>query len=125
MTAWRTDGRAVERIELIDPEELATRVNGAAPPVVLDVRNDSEYAGEHIPGSLHIPYGDIAKRVDELPRDRPIAAICRGGKRSGLAVSILQREGFTDVIHVGKGVGAWRNGGHPVETGAASPVSSA
>jgi hydroxyacylglutathione hydrolase len=125
MTAWRTDGRAVERIELIDPEELATRVNGAAPPVVLDVRNDSEYAAEHIPGSLHIPYGDITKRVDELPRDRTIAAICRGGKRSGLAASILQREGFSDVIHVGKGVGAWRNGGHPVESGAASPVGSA
>ena len=117
MTAWRTDGRAVERIELIDPEELATRVGSAEPPVVLDVRNDSEYATEHIPGSLHIPYGDIAARVEELPRDRTIAAICRGGKRSGLAASILQREGFADVIHVGKGVGAWRNGGHPVESG--------
>ena len=124
MTAWRTDGRAVERIELIDPEELATRVNGAAPPVVLDVRNGSEYAGEHIPGSLHIPYGDLAGRLDELPRDRTIAAICRGGKRSGLAASILQREGFADVIHVGKGVGAWRAAGNPVETGTAKIPSS-
>ena len=34
-------------------------------------------------------------------------------------------EGFGDVVHVGKGVGAWRNGGHPVESGAASPVGSA
>ena len=85
---------AVERIELIDPSELARRVGAPEAPLVLDVRNDSEYAGEHIPGSLHIPYGDLAERVDELPRDRPIAAICRGGKRSGLAASILQREGF-------------------------------
>ena len=83
------------------------------------MRNDSEYAGEHIPGSLHIPYGDLAARLDELPRDRPIATICRGGKRSGLAASILQREGFADVVHVGKGVGAWRDGGHPVQSGAA------
>jgi len=123
MTAWRLDGRPIERIELIDPEELARRVDGPEAPVVLDVRNDSEYAAEHIPDSLHIPYGDIAARVDELPRDRQIAAICRGGKRSGLAASILQREGFADVIHVGKGVGAWRAAGNPVESGAPAPVS--
>jgi hydroxyacylglutathione hydrolase len=117
MTAWRTDGRPVMRIELIDPAELMTRVEGPGAPVVLDVRNASEYRGEHIPGSLHIPYGDIGQRLAELPRERPIAAICRGGKRSGLAASILQREGFDDVIHVGKGVGAWRAAGGPVESG--------
>jgi hydroxyacylglutathione hydrolase len=125
MTAWRIDGRPVERIELIDPVELARRVgDGTEGPVVLDVRNDSEYAAEHIPDSLHIPYGDIAARVHELPRDRQIAAICRGGKRSGLAASILQREGFADVIHVGKGVGAWRAAGNQVESGAAPKPSA-
>src|SRR5215212_237499 len=118
MTAWRTEERPVHRIELIDPDELARRVDGDDGPVILDVRNASEYAGEHIPGSLHIPYGDLAGRLDELPRDRPVATICRGGKRSGLAASILQRAGFEDVIHVGKGVGVWREGGHPVQSGA-------
>jgi hydroxyacylglutathione hydrolase len=124
MTAWRTEERAVSKIELIDPDELARRVEGPGAPLILDVRNDAEYAGEHIPGSLHIPYGDVADRCDELPRDRPIAAICRGGKRSGLAASILQREGFADVVHVGQGVGVWRDGGHPVRSGArdASPA---
>ncbi len=124
MTAWRMEERPVQRIELIDPDELATRVKGPEPPLVLDVRNAAEYAGEHIPGSLHIPYGEIAHRCDELPRDRQIAAICRGGKRSGLAASILQREGFADVVHVGQGVGVWRDGGHAVESGApaASPA---
>jgi hydroxyacylglutathione hydrolase len=117
MTAWRMEERPVQRIELIDPNELASRVAGAQPPLILDVRNAAEYAGEHIPGSLHIPYGDLADRCDELPRDRAIAAICRGGKRSGLAASILQREGFAEVVHVGQGVGAWRNGGHPVQSG--------
>ncbi|HKO38873.1 MAG TPA: MBL fold metallo-hydrolase [Solirubrobacterales bacterium] len=117
MTAWRTEERPIHRIELIDPDELARRVDGETGPVILDVRNSSEYASEHIPGSLHIPYGDLASRLDELPRDRPIATICRGGKRSGLAASILQRGGFEDVIHVGKGVGVWRAGGHPVKTG--------
>ncbi len=118
MTAWRIEERPVQRIELIDPDELAKRVEGPEPPLVLDVRNASEYAGEHIPGSLHIPYGELAARLDELPRERPIATICRGGKRSGLGASILQREGFADVVHVGQGVGAWRQAGHPVESGA-------
>ncbi|HSK50445.1 MAG TPA: MBL fold metallo-hydrolase [Solirubrobacterales bacterium] len=117
MTAWRMESRPVERIELIDPDELAARVDGPEPPLVLDVRNDAEYASEHIPGSLHIPYGELAERSGELPRERPIATICRGGKRSGLAASILQRQGFAEVVHVGQGVGTWREGGHPVETG--------
>jgi hydroxyacylglutathione hydrolase len=121
MTAWRTEERGISKIELIDPDELARRVDGDQAPLVLDVRNATEYASEHIPGSLHIPYGDLAGRFDELPRDRPIAAICRGGKRSGLAASILQREGFADVIHVGQGVGVWRDGGHPVQGGIATP----
>ncbi len=118
MTAWRTEERAVERIELIDPEELARRVDGSEPPLILDVRNAAEYAGEHIPGSVHIPYGDLSERIGEVPRDRPVATICRGGKRSGLAASILQREGFADVVHVGQGVGVWRQAGHPVQSGA-------
>jgi glyoxylase-like metal-dependent hydrolase (beta-lactamase superfamily II)/rhodanese-related sulfurtransferase len=121
MTAWRTEERTVCKIELIDPDELARRAEAPEPPLILDVRNAAEYAGEHIPGSLHIPYGDLAGRIDELPRERTIATICRGGKRSGLAASILQREGFDDVVHVGQGVGTWRNGGHPVESGAAAP----
>jgi hydroxyacylglutathione hydrolase len=106
MTAWRTEERPVQRIELIDPEELARRLGGSSPPLVLDVRNATEYAAEHIPGSLHIPYGELGDRLEELPRERQIATICRGGKRSGLAASILQREGFEDVVHVGQGVRA-------------------
>ena len=78
MTAWRTEERPVERIELIDPEELARRLTGSEPPLVLDVRNDAEYAAEHIPASTHIPYAELAGRHDELPRERPIATICRG-----------------------------------------------
>jgi hydroxyacylglutathione hydrolase len=124
MTAWRTEERPVHRIELIETEELARRVGGDSGPVILDVRNASEYEGEHIPGSLHVPYGELARRFEELPRDRQIATICRGGKRSGLAASILQRAGF-DVVHVNKGVPAWRAGGHPVESGSASTPSAA
>src|SRR3954453_14422241 len=115
MTAWRSEGRAVRRIELIDPDELATRLDGDD-LVVLDVRDDDEFEEFHIPGSVHLPYGELPDRQGELPRDRAIAAICSGGKRSGLAASILQREGFERVVHVANGGGGpWPRSGPPVE----------
>jgi hydroxyacylglutathione hydrolase len=118
MSAWRSDGRPVARIEMIDPEGLAERLRGADSLVVLDVREADEFAAAHIPGSLHIPYGELPARLAELPKDRAIATICSGGKRSGLAASILQREGFEQVLHVAAGgVGSWRQSGHPVGTG--------
>jgi hydroxyacylglutathione hydrolase len=118
MTAWRSESREVKRIELIDTAELAGQLSNGVPPLVLDVRDDDEYAEGHIPGSVHIPYADLPERLSELPRDRTVAAICSGGKRSGLAASILQREGFDHVIHIGHGgVGTWRREGHPIESG--------
>lgn len=116
MSAWRAEERPVARIEPIGPEQLAELLEGEDPPFVLDVRRAGEFAEGHIAGSLHIPYGELARRLDELPRDRAIATICKGGKRSGLAASVLQREGF-ETIHVARGgVGTWRGEGRPVES---------
>jgi hydroxyacylglutathione hydrolase len=118
MSAWRAEERPVARIEPIGPDGLAVLLADGGPPLVLDVRDASEYAEGHIAGSLHIPYGELARRLDELPRDRTLATICKGGKRSGLAASVLQREGF-ETIHVARGgVGTWRAEGRAVETGA-------
>lgn len=118
MTAWRAEERDVQRIETLDVGGLARCLDGDGGPAVLDVRGAEEFAAGHIPGSLHVPYEQLGERLPELPRDRPIAAICKAGKRSGLAASILQREGFDDVMHVSRGgVGAWRAAGHPIETG--------
>jgi hydroxyacylglutathione hydrolase len=118
MTAWRSEERPVKRLELIDPDVLAERLGSDIGIVVLDVRDDDEFAEAHIPGSVHVPYGHLIARLAELPRDRVIATVCSGGKRSGLAASLLQREGYGSVIHVGHGgVGTWERGGHPVESG--------
>lgn len=118
MTAWRSESRPVQRIELIDAERLSRRIDENSGVLVLDVRDADEYAEAHIPGSVHIPYGELAERAGELPRDRQVAAICSHGKRSGLAASLLQRQGFDDVVHVALGgVGDWQRQGRPIETG--------
>jgi hydroxyacylglutathione hydrolase len=118
MSAWRAEERPVARIEPIGPARLAELLVAEDPPLVLDVRGAGEYADGHIAGSLHIPYGELAGRLGELPRDRALATICKGGKRSGLAASVLQREGF-ETIHVARGgVGTWVAEGRPVESGA-------
>ncbi|MQA73898.1 MAG: MBL fold metallo-hydrolase [Solirubrobacterales bacterium] len=118
MTAWRSEQRPVARIETVDPEGLADRLADGTRTLVLDVRRADEFADGHIPGSLHIPYSELRRRLDELPRDRPIAAICSGGKRSGLAASILKREGYEQVVRVaGGGVGTWRRRGYPTDSG--------
>jgi hydroxyacylglutathione hydrolase len=117
MSAWRAEERPVQRIEPIDPQQLAERLDGDEPPVVLDVRRHSEFEDGHIPDSLHIPFSDLPQRLGELPRDSAIATICKGGARSGLAASVLQREGFDPVLHVARGgVGTWRQEGRPVES---------
>ncbi|HEU4945119.1 MAG TPA: rhodanese-like domain-containing protein, partial [Solirubrobacterales bacterium] len=127
MSAWRAEERPVQRIEAVGPKELAARLDGAGPatgggadlPLVLDVRRPGEFDAGHIPGSLHIPFGDLPRRLHELPRERTIATICKAGARSGLAASILQREGFESVIHVARGgVAGWQAEGRAVETAA-------
>jgi rhodanese-related sulfurtransferase len=116
MTSWRSEERPVERIEVADPEALAERMEADPDVVVLDVRDRDEYEAGHIPGSVHIPYAELADRLGEVPAGRTVATVCSGGKRSGLAASILQRKGIGPLLHVAHGgVGTWRRLGRPIE----------
>ncbi len=119
MTAWRSEERPVQRIPMVHPRDLADRMRAADPEIlVLDVRDHHEFEEGHIPGAKLVPYPELLDRLDELPRDRPIATVCSGGKRSGLAASILQREGFTEVLHVAPGgVSTWSREGNPLTRG--------
>ncbi len=82
---------------------------------LLDVREDSEWDEYHVPGTTHIPLGELAARVDELPRDRQIVVVCRSGNRSQEGRDILLNAGFTQVTSMDDGLKTWRSRGYPIE----------
>jgi rhodanese-related sulfurtransferase len=112
MKAWEAAGLPVADARLVDAAEArAAAVEGAT---VLDVRERDEYAAGHVPEAVHIPLGELAARVDELPADRPVVAYCGHGERSGTALSILERAGRGELLNLDGGIGAWQEGGLPV-----------
>lgn len=84
---------------------------------VLDVRPHSEYATGHLPYAQSMPLEELKKRLDELPRDKPVVAYCRGPfcLMAVEAVELLKERGF-QAIRFEDGVAEWRAHGLPVET---------
>jgi glyoxylase-like metal-dependent hydrolase (beta-lactamase superfamily II)/rhodanese-related sulfurtransferase len=92
-------------------QEVRDRSSNAA---LVDVREPVEFAGGHVPGAVNVPQADLASRLDEIPRDRPIFVICQGGFRSLRAAQFLCQRGFSDVASVKGGTEAWRTSGGEV-----------
>jgi len=84
---------------------------GSTDAVVVDVREPEEFASGHVPGAINLPQADLATRLDEVPRDRPVFLICQGGFRSLRAAQFLSQRGFADVASVNGGTEAWRAAG--------------
>jgi rhodanese-related sulfurtransferase len=82
---------------------------------LLDVREQSEWDDYHAPQATLIPLGELASRVDELPRDRDIVVICNSGNRSQEGRDILLDAGFERVTSSAGGIIAWAKAGYPTE----------
>ena len=85
--------------------------------LILDVRENSEFADGHIGKAKHIPLGSVGKRLNELEkfRDRPIVVVCRSGNRSSSACRTLRKAGFQNVSNLDGGMIAWDQAGLPKE----------
>jgi rhodanese-related sulfurtransferase len=81
--------------------------------LLLDVREPAEYAAVHAANAKLIPLGEVAQRLKEIEayKDKPVAVICRSGRRSAQAVAILQEAGFTQAVNVQGGTNAWEQAG--------------
>jgi rhodanese-related sulfurtransferase len=94
------------------PGELLDALEGAAPqagkPAVIDVRTAREWKAGHLEGAIHIPVDEVRARLDEVPKDSPLAVHCAGGYRSYVAQRILLNRGYKDVRNVLGGYGMIR-----------------
>jgi rhodanese-related sulfurtransferase len=103
----------VPATEIDDLERLGAQV--------VDVREPVEFAEGHVPGAINVPQAELAARIGELRRDRPLALICRSGSRSLRAAQFLRQMGYQQVSNVGGGTEAWERAGKPMERGSVTP----
>jgi rhodanese-related sulfurtransferase len=110
---------AKTRVRETNVEEVKTRMDRGEKFVLVDVREESEFAKDHLPGSIHLGKGiierDIEARVPELNTE--LVLYCGGGFRSALAADNLQKMGYTDVISMDGGIRDWRERGYPLTKG--------
>lgn len=100
----------------IEPAEAGEKLKSANPPFLLDVREPGEFKQGHIEGAKLIPLGDLARRLNELPKDREILCVCRSGARSGIAARQLEGAGF-NTLNLRGGMIGWQQSGLPVKRG--------
>ena len=116
--AWKSAGLPTESAKGIDLETLKDLASQDNAPIILDVRQRSEYHAGHIKGALNIELGELQEHLDGLPRGIPLITVCAAGMRASMAGSILQRDGRNNVqVLAEAGTGAWIAQGYPSATG--------
>lgn len=101
--------------EVSAADVLKMRKNGED-AVILDVREQNEWNLGHIPGAKFLPRGHLESRVEGVAsRDRKVVVYCARGNRSAFAADTLQQMGYTDVVSMAGGWGAWVAAGGDVE----------
>ena len=109
---------ARSRVKETTVDEVKRRMDaGDRGFVLVDVREESEWATGHIPGATHLGKGVIERDIEQKVPDtsQEIILYCGGGYRSALTADNLQKMGYTNVISMDGGWRGWREAGHPVE----------
>jgi hydroxyacylglutathione hydrolase len=114
--SWGDAGFPIEAIEQVSVAQLKEQMANTDLQIV-DVRRPTEYVSGHVPRALNAPLASLDKSLGPLPlkKDKCTAVICAGGYRSSAAASLLQQQGFSNLLNVSGGTGAWINAGYPVE----------
>ena len=109
--AWARE-YPVETVQTISVPELRERVNEFT---VVDVRQKSEWDAGHIPSAVHFEGGRIAWEQPPFTRDQPVVVQCASGNRSMVAISVLQRRGFQNLIQLEGGINQWKKHGFDIK----------
>jgi rhodanese-related sulfurtransferase len=112
------------RIRECSVSDLHTRVVAGPAPIVIDVREESEFAAGHVPGAIHLSKGIIERDIEERFPDpkTELFLICGGGFRSALAADNLRKMGYLNIVSVDGGWRGWTGAGYPIEN--PSPMRS-
>lgn len=115
MLLWPMLRRGALGIPDVSPAEAVALINREH-AVVLDVREDAEFAAGHITAARHIPLGQLQSRLGELAklRDKPIVVQCQGGVRSASACAVLKKHGYSRIYNLKGGIAAWMEAKLPV-----------
>lgn len=107
---------AKSRIRQTTTDDVKDRLDAGERFALVDVREESEFAKDHLPGAIHLGKGvierDIEVRVPDL--HAPLVLYCGGGFRSALAADNLQKMGYTNVVSMDGGVRGWREKNYPM-----------
>jgi len=116
MLVWPLLSRLVRPGSEVGPAEAVQLIN-RRDAVVIDVREDAEYATGHIANSRHIPLAKLADHLKALEKfkSRPIIVNCRSGARAASAVGVLRKNGFDEVFTLRGGISGWQQAGMPLE----------
>jgi rhodanese-related sulfurtransferase len=108
-----------KRVREVTVDEVKAKLDRGEKFLLVDVREESEYGVDHLPGAVHLGKGiierDIEGRVPDLAAE--IVLYCGGGFRSALAADNLQKMGYTNVISMDGGIRDWREKGYPLTKG--------
>ncbi len=108
ITTLASTEKAALRLSAVElKQRLASRGDEQTTPLLIDVRETAEFAVAHLPGAVHIPLGELAARLDEIPRDRAVVFVCRSGGRSQTAASIAARAGIDGSSDLAGGLLSW------------------
>ena len=107
---------AKKRIQETTVDQVKAKLDRGEKFLLIDVREDHEYAKDHLPGAIHLGKGIIERDVEERVPDltTPMILYCGGGFRSALAADNLQKMGYTQVISMDGGIREWREKGFPL-----------
>ncbi len=96
-------------------QDVVDRRSAGEPFHLVDVREESEFAANHIPDAIHLGKGVIERDIEKTIADTgaPIVLYCGGGYRSALAALNLQQMGYTNVISMDGGFSGWKNANQP------------
>jgi rhodanese-related sulfurtransferase len=104
----------MQNITATDMQKITKQMSEA---YLLDVRTLGEYTQKRIKGARLIPIDQLQRRINEIPKNRPVIVYCEVGERSALVARYLDQLGYQGVYNLSQGIMGWQVRGYPIESG--------